>query len=271
MLTFRTLLATIDIDPRTVRLVRHQDRGPAGITPWTLWRAQDGRFETYQRHQGRPIFGDAAQIAAFVVTPDQRTLFVGLYDVVGCGNTPEDAKCPLTGCSLAGNYFYDLKRSEALSQYAGRLFVDWGEGFRAWVQRAHKQDKAIIELSPEQADPPFPGFVDFQGRISEIDTLPRAWREALSSVRGIYLLKCPETGLHYVGSATGDSGLLGRWRDYAANGHGGNVRMKGRNPTDYVVTILEVASSAATTEDIQKRETLWKTKIGSRDFGLNAN
>lgn len=188
MLTFRTLLTAAGIDAKGVRLVRHQDRTPEGDTPWTLWRTQDGRFELYQRHQGRPIFGDAAHIAAFVVTPDHRTLFVGLYEVVDCGKTPENARCPLNGQPLGGSYFYDLKRSEALSQYAGRLLIDWGDGFRAWVQRAHKQEKPVIELSPEQADPPFPGFLEFQGRLSEIEALPHAWREHLSNVRGIYLL-----------------------------------------------------------------------------------
>ena len=66
-------------------------------------------------------------------------------------------------------------------------------------------------------------------------------------------------------------GFLGRWRAYVSDGHGGNVGMKIRDPSDYMVSILEVAGSNASTEDIIAMETVWKTKLLSRSIGLNRN
>ncbi|WP_410001986.1 hypothetical protein [Rubinisphaera sp. JC750] len=54
-------------------------------------------------------------------------------------------------------------------------------------------------------------------------------------------------------------------------GHGGNVELKVRDPSDYQVSILEVAGSAATTEEILSLESLWKQKLQSREMGLNRN
>ena len=57
---------------------------------------------------------------------------------------------------------------------------------------------------------PFCSAVDkFRERLSSLEALPPGWRDALGSVRGIYLLTEPETGENYVGSATGEDGLLG--------------------------------------------------------------
>jgi hypothetical protein len=75
----------------------------------------------------------------------------------------------------------------------------------------------------------------------------------------------------YVGSATGADGFHGRWLAYARDGHGGNVALKHRDPSDYHVSVLEVAGSAATSEEIVGMETLWKQKLQSREMGLNKN
>lgn len=101
--------------------------------------------------------------------------------------------------------------------------------------------------------------------------MPPDWRSALSSVAGVYLLVCPEDGQQYVGSATGDGGFWQRWQDYARTGHGGNVRMKDIPDADYQITVLEVASSSATIDEITDLEALWKRKLMSREFGLNEN
>jgi hypothetical protein len=41
--------------------------------------------------------------------------------------------------------------------------------------------------------------------------------------------------------------------------------------SDYQVSILEVAGTAATEQDILKMEVLWKSKLQSREMGLNRN
>lgn len=93
----------------------------------------------------------------------------------------------------------------------------------------------------------------------------------LSASRGIHLLTCPKTREQYVGSGAGGGGFYGRWLSYAQDGHGGNVALKSRDPSDYQVSILEVAGSSATLHEIMALEILWKRKLQSRDTGLNKN
>ena len=100
------------------------------------------------------------------------------------------------------------------------------------------------------------------------------WQDRLSGCAGVYLLVHPDTGRQYVGSATGAEGFLGRWRSYAADGHGGNEMLRPLSREGipkYQITILEVAGSARTTEDILRREATWKEQLGARAHGLNAN
>lgn len=149
--------------------------------------------------------------------------------------------------------------------------VEWGAATRAWIQRADRQDKQITELARTVAEPPFPGFSAFIADLSQIAALPVAWREALGAARGIYLLACPRTGELYVGSASGGDGFIGRWDQYAADGHGGNLGLKGREPSNFQVSILEVAGSLASVEEIIALEERWKVKLRSRQAGLNRN
>jgi hypothetical protein len=271
VITFNTLLRSEGIDPSVVKLVRHQYQRLGRPTPFQLWRSDVGQFKLYQQVQGRNVFARARLLASFVATPFEETLFVGLYEIRGVGQAPKGLIDPSSGQKVRGKNFYDLEAATMLREYRGRLVVAWGAGYRAWVQRAAARDKAIIEIRRTLSDPPFPGFLDFRERLSRLATVPHAWREALSSVSGIYLLTCPNTGKHYVGSAQGTVGFWGRWEDYVASGHGGNRRMMGLPPSDYQVCVLEVAASSTSPDELLRMEARWKEKLRSRDFGLNGN
>ena len=51
----------------------------------------------------------------------------------------------------------------------------------------------------------------------------------LSAVSGVYLLVHPESGKLYVGKAVGTEGFWGRWEQYVASGHGGNLTNEGNS------------------------------------------
>jgi hypothetical protein len=89
-------------------------------------------------------------------------------------------------------------------------------------------------------------------------------------MRGIYLLTCPRTREQYVGSATGEDGFYGRWMQHNAVG-GDAVRFKSRDASDYQISILEVAGSAATDVEILATEQLWIKKLQSVQMGLNGS
>jgi hypothetical protein len=274
-LGFNTLLCGAGVRPSDVRLLRHQDtRAARGRSVYGLWRDDRAGFEAYQRWQRADHAARFASPywASFVAAPDAATLFVGLYRVLGHAPAPAPQANPLSGeISYDAGEIYTLELAPALSDFIGLLAVEWGEGARSWVQRADRQDKRVVELRRELKDPDFPGAVGFVSQLSDIEDLPSSWVAALAAARGVYLLTCPQTHEQYVGSATGADGFFGRWLEYARSGHGGNVALKSRDPSDYRVSILETAGSAASVEDILAREARWKAKLQSREMGLNRN
>jgi hypothetical protein len=272
---FNDLIAEAGIHPSDVRLLRHESRRHT-LTPYALWRDDPIRFNDYQRVQktSRHAWFDSPIWASFVVSPDARTLFVGLYRVSPEGPTPPDWVDPISGrlgTELAEYQLYHSELMPYLQEYSGRLVVDWGNAARSWHQRAANQDKRIVELREKFVEAAFPGFAAFVSQLSEIESIPETWRTALASARGVYLLTCPRTREQYVGAATGSDGFLGRWRAYVSDQHGGNVELRIREPSDYRVSILQVAGSADERDAVLAMESLWKTKLQSREMGLNRN
>lgn len=280
---FNMLLRDEGIDPSDVRLLRHQTR-VEGRTPYTLWRDDIGAFQRYQSTQD-PSPRQRARFrgrywASFVAPPAGGTLFVGLYEVARIGSVAAGAIDPLTlrevgaDKGLGAYDQYDCRPMDELSDYIGRLFIHWGDSSsaaRAWIQRADQQDKEVVELTRVFREEEFPGFTNLIRSLSELETMPATWKQVLAVSRGVYLLACPKTREHYVGAAHGEGGFLARWREYLANRHGGNVGLIGREPTDWQVSVLEVAGSAATTDEILVMEATWKAKLLSRSIGLNRN
>ena len=278
MLRFSTLLGSVGIDPASVRLLRHQPTLASGAHLLDLWRSDPQGFEGYQSLQlraKRSFFAHPCW-ASFIGTWDGRTVFAGLYAV--SDPEPVESGCiePLTGelCERATTDRYRLDPVAAFAPYAGRLLIDWGggsSGKRAWVQRADRQDKTITAILEHAIERSFPGFMAFHARLDELASLPLAWAEKLLHARGVYLLSCRDTGTTYTGSATGHGGFWARWQDYAVSGHGGNVGLRTINTSRFQVSILQLAGSADTQDDILAMEQLWKTKLLSREFGFNRN
>jgi hypothetical protein len=240
-----------------------------------LWFGNRQLFELYQATQA--VTNDsklrAALWASFVVTPADETLFVGIYRVKGRRLLDKDTPKQLeNGINVAGScYVYDLSLETTLSDLIGKLIIEWGDGARAWVQRPDNQNKRILELRPEFKEQDFPGFLNFLELLSRLSSLPHGWQTVLRNLRGVYLLTCTKTKEQYVGSATGVDGFWGRWQEYVQTGHGGNVALKSRELSDYQISILEVAGTSMSIEEIQNREQLWKAKLQSREMGLNRN
>ncbi|MGN3973652.1 GIY-YIG nuclease family protein [Tsuneonella sp. SYSU-LHT278] len=272
-LTFNAILDSYGIDPADTRLLRHQVPASRSRTLYTLWRDDHDAFLAYQSIQTERNRSRLASPfwASFVVTPAGSSMFAGLYAVQRVGTCPAGATDPLDGHDVTG---LDLYRQELVAASAGdvgRVFIDWGSGIRSWAQVAARQPKPVVEIARSFQEEAFPGYTRFFGRLSEIEALPAGWLAALGAARGIYLLTCPRTKEQYVGSATGSDGFLGRWLEYVRTGHGGNLGLRSRDPSDYQVSILEVSGSSATVEDIIATEQLWKAKLQSREMGLNRN
>jgi hypothetical protein len=273
---FNTVLSEAGVSPSAVRLIRHKDKtSENGRSPYELWRDNRPQFELYQATQSMTARRKLAAPfwAVFVVDMNDETMFVGLYAVKYLGLLNKDRPMPhRNGVDIAGSCDnYSLGLQAGLGDLIGRLFIDWGPGALAWVQYAERNNKPIIELRRAFQEPDFPGFLNFIQPLSKLVNLPPSWLFALKSSRGVYLLTCPKTKEQYVGSATGEEGFWGRWQNYIQNGHGGNVGLKSRDPSDYQVSILEVAGTSATQDDIQRMEGRWQAKLQSIEMGLNRN
>ncbi len=271
------MIRAAGIDPAEVRLLRHQDASAdPGRSPFTLWRTDSAAFREYQARQSprsERVLKPARYWAAFVVTPGGETLFADLYRAtfLGIGETDLPMVHRASEIDRAGAYIrFALQPLEATAHLSGRLVIEWGRGFLAWIQRADQQDKPILELRRTYQEEAFPGFADLLLNLSSLPSLPPSWIAVLRASRGIYLLTCPRTGELYVGSATGEEGFWGRWREYYETGHGGNVRLKSREASDYQISVLEVAGSEQTTAEILRAEHRWMRRLQSTAMGLNS-
>lgn len=269
-LTFDHLLATEGIDPPSVHLARHKDNSRGRQhTIYGLWLYKRDDFELYQRIQGRLVFGVGNMVASFVVTPAAETLFVGLYRVEQVRRVPDGMRDPFGEHDVSGLNLYDLVQDKRLAEYVGTLTIDWGKGFLSWAQRAGRKPKRILSITRAFQEDRFPGYLRFIQTLSEIPSILPSWKDRLTEAKGVYLLTCPRTHEHYVGSATGLGGFYERWMQHAAM-EGDAVRFRSRDPADYQVSILEVAGSSMSENDIVRAEQLWMRKLQSTSMGLNA-
>jgi len=171
MTTFNQILREAGIDPKDVKIARHVDRRAVdeNHTPSSLWRTDDGRFETYTRIQHRRVF-KTKYIAHFVGTPDKETLFARFDRVDGLDKAPLGT---MNSCQMAdrtGFDFYNLVPDNRLDKYIGKLVIDWGIGYRSWTQYADHNDKPILEIRPSHIE-------EQLARIEEkLDLLPAAFR-----------------------------------------------------------------------------------------------
>lgn len=274
---FNSILLDCGLAPADVRLVRHKDqRSSPGNSPYELWRDRPHLFDEYQSRQkisNRKKFS-APYWAVFVADAFNDTMFAGIYSAAYKGLLEHDRPKVQTAGEVdeAGSCdVYDLALSGMLGDLIGRLFIDWGGGERAWVQYAERQNKEVKELRLAEYEPPFPGHMNIREQLSRIGKLPRSWIEVLKYSKGVYVLTCPRTKEQYIGSAKGAEGFYSRWMSYFRDGHGGNVALKSRDPSNYQVSILEVAGSSVSDEEIQAMEGRWQLKLQSREMGLNRN
>lgn len=268
MLKFNTVLREAGFDPTKTKvfLLRHEDRRVRGGV-YQAWKSRRRDFETYQNGQKwKNRFEEGSSLASFVVGPDGKTLFVGMYEVLKVRRVNGPFEDPLLGRMPAEDRaIHETRHSERMQDYEEKLVVDWGAVAIVWRQLAHRQSKTVLEIRAQASEPPFPRYVDLHRRLGDLANIYPSWRKQLAAAKGVYLLTFDD-GTQYVGSATGQDGFWQRWQDYLNSGHGGNVvlRRDRRDARKAMVSILEVSGSAVTDNDIIGREMTWQEKLGTR-------
>lgn len=146
-------------------------------------------------------------------------------------------------------------------------------------------DPEVYELAPATKLGAFPGYSKVLLSHKDLQTIIKLdapeWKNALSSVKGVYCITDRSTGQLYIGSATGDiAGIWQRWSSYAdvTNLTGGNKAFEElkNNGADYIVenfsySILEIFDMRTKREDIIQRESYWKRVFQTIKYGMNNN
>jgi len=279
MISLFKLFENYGIDPATVRLVRH---GNKEIDVLEVFQNDLERFTQYTAWQRDGKYGDSAYLAVFAPAQGTTALFLGLWRVNGITHKGHLTKrhmnmlirhdLPLRWFGIAA--FYHIEPVDVMADLSERLVIDWGHSTLQWVQR---KDKQVVQIKPPHAIGEFISYDAIQLDYDDLCKLTSArdsnvtWVNALSSVNGVYLIRHRKDGRLYVGSAYGDGGILGRWAAYARSGHGGNKLLKQLDPRHFEFSVLEIAPSTMSADDVIARENRWKERLGTRQFGLNEN
>lgn len=170
---------------------------------------------------------------------------------------------------------FDLVEVEHMADLRSRLVIGWSSPRRWWMYGPTASRYPVMGIA--DAEPiPFPGFDRLILNYAQLQAVMRehryaSWRTALSSVVGIYLITDTRDGRHYVGKADGEENIRQRWSIYATNGHGGNVELRGLDPSTFRYSLLRVFDPSTPTSAIDASESHFKVALDSRRHGLNRN
>lgn len=166
---------------------------------------------------------------------------------------------------------FTLDPHPALAELKGRLILTRpsGRGYTRWAVSTSFEVVAIERES--RLTDQLPPWDELVLGWSQLAVLPSVWKVRLGEWRGIYLITDMSDGKQYVGAAYGTENLLGRWQTYLRSGHGGNRDLRSRRPEDFRFSILQRVSPDLEPEAVQALEASWKTRLQTRELGLNRN
>ena len=285
------LLHKHGIPPADVLVVRHRPQEPKlrKTLPWLAAEKPD-LYNAYQQSQFPKVekaFTRAKYIASFIGVNAGMALFAGLYAVKGWRALEPEAFWKLAAnkelhesFGMAGfeadrptPLWFDLVLNTGFyPAWRGRLVINWPGLERSWWRWADRNIFAIEAIRESSAfEGVVPPWDELVATWSELKVLPSTWQASLREWRGIYYILDSSDGQGYVGAAYGTENMLGRWLNYGATGDGGNKKLQKRDPNNFQFSILQRVSPDMPPEDFIRLEQTWKTRLHTREFGLNEN
>ncbi len=281
-LTLETLLrATYPaFDPAKTKLHFAQSNGLEH--PLDVFEA--GHFDLWQSAQTKANFNRPYVASLIETRRKHHWLYAGLFSVHGPPVMGADPYSDLMGLARDPCLTYALTPVVQKADLVGRLTVRFRKPFRQnypFYATAGDALEVSSLLDAPRDTPRFRGYRDVRlsfGQLTRIiESAPEDWLTALSNVAGVYLIVADD-GQQYVGSATGADGLWDRWKTYVeTGGHGGNVALvehltaKPKAAARFQFSVLEIADTTASVQDVLDRESHWKRVLGTRATGLNLN
>ena len=187
---------------------------------------------------------------------------------------------------------YELNRMDKYSEYIKRLIIKLDKPIgrdvysRKYVNLQKQLNPEIYELAPNIKLGHFPGYQNVSLKHTELNQIfsqnEPSWKQALSNVKGIYVVTDTSNGKLYIGSASGNTdGIWQRWSAYAdiKNIVGGNKEFEAILETkgvehiinNFKYSILEIFDTKTKNETIIERENYWKKVFATRLHGMNHN
>ncbi len=294
---FHELLKGFDL--KTVLLLRHRPHEPEinEVLPWLVVQ-KPNVFNAYQQTQSERVeaamikLSGKGYIASFIGQKAKKATFAGLYRIGGMKELQFDDwwKIPehdelrnygQEGMTLDGKrkkvIWFDLQLDESFyAHWRGKLIIEWLPPERSWCRRAHKKHYPIHAILDESTfDPPKAQWDEIDYSWKQLEVLPHRIRKQLSDWRGIYYIFDTNRNKGYVGAAYGDGedgNIYGRWMNYAASGHGGNVKLRKCDPNNFRFSILQIMAHNADKFEVEETERKWKVRLHTRgEGGLNDN
>lgn len=232
-----------------------------------------------------PVFGE--YVLSFLGAEGTEGKFLGCYKLTDTQpfmpeHVPLDFM-PEENMSAETHVFWQMEKTDILSDLIDRLVIDWGKSTLSWCQRA-TLEKEVLYILPAVSDIQFVSYERVLLSFEKLCTIIynsksyREWEDKLSAVAGVYLITDTETGKHYVGSASGEQGgIWGRWSEYVRTKHGGNKRLRELITADvdycnhFQFSILEVFPIKRDRHEVLEYEQLYKRKLCALQFGWNDN
>lgn len=266
-LTFSSILASAGIEPARALVIRHayvraHDDGTAPIHA----DSTDEEILAYTQEQSaNPRVFPAKPPPTWVVFLPEGGDRARLWSVLIHRGETTTGDAPVRT--------FDLTPDDRLADLRNRLVLGWRSPRTWWINATTAAAYPVMEIA--DAEPvPFPGFDRLILTYAQLQAVMRehryaAWRTALASVVGIYLITDTRDGRPYVGKADGGENIRQRWSAYAANGHGGNVRLRPLDPSTFRLSLLRVFDPGTPTHVINGAESHYKQALDSVNFGLN--
>ena len=289
-MNFEDLLVGKRLDPKHVLVLRHRPAEPElrKVLPWVAAEQPD-LFNAYQQTQSERLEASMRRseyLASFVAHGPGKALFVGLYRIGPSKRLTREKfwKIPAYG-ELArfgwkgfGEHrssvlWFDLTLERFYADWKGKLVVGWPPPERSWWRRAHQNRFPVLAVLEDSAlDRESKAWDEIALTREDLGVLPSRLKSALSQWRGIYYIFDVSDRRGYVGSAYGRENILQRWLAYAATGHGGNVRLRKRDPKNFRFSILQRVSPDMDEPAVIRLEGTWKERLHTGNpNGLNDN
>ncbi|WP_298444779.1 GIY-YIG nuclease family protein [uncultured Ferrimonas sp.] len=175
---------------------------------------------------------------------------------------------------------YQYESLPQYDKYCGRLVIEFKNKSQAMIRKAGSvigDCKVAQILADDFGNDRFPGYDNVRLSWRDLAAVVQKenWKTALQNQKAVYLITDTSNGKMYVGSASGEHMLLGRWQAYVNTGHGQNQGLKPL-PFEHIqshfeYSILEIFKSTTDDKMILNRESWWKNTLKTRQFGYNKN